>query len=300
MKTVALAILIPLLLVAGCKGNDEGGSAHPSPEAKAPSYAGASGEVVARIGDRVITWKEFLAYLQRVNPKLYSMYKSSPDKLLQKLDNYVNQEALYRKALEEGIDKDPQVASQVEEYKRRLYIRTLSINKVSRAPTPEEVKRYYDEHRNDYERMKAVTVHVVASPSKGSSKKDALAVALEAERRLEEGADPRRVVEELSGRKGVAVRGGKEEIITRGRYPTEVEAELFALDAGGISKPLELENGYVVAKVTAPPAPAPFEEVKGKIKYDVRKTRFKRFLEEVRKEMGVEIYGEKVRELASQ
>jgi hypothetical protein len=141
------------LSVLGChtKANENG--AAPSASAR-PQPAGLSPElsrrVLAKVGDHEITLGEYAATLERMDPFERLRYQSA-ERRKQLLDELIDLELLADEARRRGLDQQPETQERVRQLLRE---ELLAQNRAGLA-TPRDiaeadVRRYYDEHRDDF------------------------------------------------------------------------------------------------------------------------------------------------------
>jgi peptidyl-prolyl cis-trans isomerase C len=140
----ALAACVLAALAAGC------GSGSSSDE---------GGRVLAEIGGRRITEADVDARLEEL-PRLSRPEFSGPIGKERMLQQIVEQEILYRAAIDEGLDRDEEIRKQLRDHERQVLVQAYLDRKqeeVSRV-TDEEARAWYDAHPEEYttERMRRV------------------------------------------------------------------------------------------------------------------------------------------------
>lgn len=128
MHTKRWLILAMALLAAGCK----------------PS---GSGTTVARVDNEALT-------LEDVRARLDSASGASEGQVQQYIRRWLNDEVLYREALRQGLDKAPGLDDRVNDFRRQSIINAL-LQKIvytdqSAESSSEQVRAYYDAHRNEF------------------------------------------------------------------------------------------------------------------------------------------------------
>ena len=129
MRRSSLALLFCLAFLAGCGNKDSG---------QRP---------VARIDDRTLT-------LEEVRARLDSTRGVTQAQVGEFARRWINDEILYREAVQRGLDNKESVRAQVEEAKRQLVISSLLQDEVytqnTAESTPEEVAEYYAAHNKEF------------------------------------------------------------------------------------------------------------------------------------------------------
>ncbi len=110
-------------------------------------------EVVAKLGERVITRADLEARIGDLPPYLQNQYKDEKKKL-EFLRQYLAQELLYEAAKRRGLDKDGDVIRQTFEMKKGLMVGKLLEEEVRDKcnVTDKEVELYYNAHKDEFKR----------------------------------------------------------------------------------------------------------------------------------------------------
>ena len=234
------------------------------------------GEVVAKIGSREITTGEIDNAIQKMPPWAQQQY-STPDKKAEFLHQYIADELLYEKAQKQGLDKDPDVRSQVEEAARRAAVGKLIQQEVRDKiqVRPEDVRMYYDAHKDEFrEKARARVRHIVTKtkPEKQAPKEDA---------------------EEI---KGWVVEGGSVPGI---KDSQPMVPKILATDVGGVTEPIKDDAGWHVFYIEEkkPARQKPFDEVKAQAEQRYRAMKeqeeYKRLIDTTLQAHNVEMFPEK-------
>jgi hypothetical protein len=109
-----------------------------------------NGDVVARIGDRVITLQDLEERLKML-PDSVRQRLASGDNLKIFLHNLVTKELLALEAARQGLDKDPRVRARIEEVRRDVLTNAFTGKILSDLKvTEEEMAAYYAANRNEF------------------------------------------------------------------------------------------------------------------------------------------------------
>jgi EpsD family peptidyl-prolyl cis-trans isomerase len=86
----------------------------------------------------------------------------------QVLEKLIDQELALQKAAEQKVDRDPRVAQQIEAARRDIIARAYmeKIGAGAPQPSPEEVKKYYDEHPALFKERRIYTLQELAIEAK--------------------------------------------------------------------------------------------------------------------------------------
>jgi peptidyl-prolyl cis-trans isomerase C len=256
------------------------------------------GTVVAKVGSEEITTEELYESLESLPPKQRLLYQSSPQRLKDYLDAYINQMLLHKEAERRGLDRREDIRENLEKYKKQLLIRAIGQEITNQEFNEEEIKRYYGENSKSFEQIRARQIFIKATPNGGITEDDARAKAELITKRARAGEKFENLVEEFSDDPRSKRKGGDLGYISRGRLPLEIENEIFNLKEGEISNPIETPNGFYIIKVTQGTKIPPLEQVKGRIQLDLRKRIFSEYAKSLREKIGVEIFEDKLKEIS--
>lgn len=122
------------------------------------------GEVIARVGDEVITVEDLKAELQKL--------RREPDEsdVRRTLDRLVNDAKFIAEAKKRGIHKSPDFINEVENFKRNLLIRKLNediFNESQKEIPEEQLREFYEKNINLYKGRKTFVInHITAAEKK--------------------------------------------------------------------------------------------------------------------------------------
>ncbi|MCK5160742.1 MAG: peptidylprolyl isomerase, partial [Candidatus Aureabacteria bacterium] len=180
---------------------------------------------------------------------------------------------VYAMAVKEGFDKRPEMIEKLEEIKEAMIAqmfveeKTLADVKI----TDKEVKKYYDEHEEEFSSPAQVRVsHILIKFDEDvteEQKKEDKKKAQKALSRVKSGEDFSAVAKEVSTCPS-SENGGDLNFFARGRMVPEFEDVAFSLGVGDLSEIVETRFGYHIIKVTdkKEQKKIDFEEYKDKIK----------------------------------
>jgi parvulin-like peptidyl-prolyl isomerase len=252
-KKIAIGFLT-LLLVSGCSTKTE-----------------TSGEdrIAIRVDNRVLTLAQFNEYFEAINTGFdreddqdgIAIRQARLRFLLQLVEEMI----ILRRADELHLEISPQELDEAvldfkkdypetafedllfkqavpfEAWKERLK-RRLLVEKVIRkellnedSATPEEIKDYYDKHREEWSHGEEVRAHHILVPSEGLAKK-----VLE---RLQNGHDFA-TLSRLHSLAPEALDGGDMGYVARGQLPSSLEEPLFDLEPGDVSSVIQTPYGF--------------------------------------------------------
>jgi peptidyl-prolyl cis-trans isomerase C len=253
-------------------------------------------DVVATVGDRMITLEDFKRYLQRNAGT--ELAQTAPEASSALLDQYIEESLFSEYAMAHGIDipaekvaaavrNDPgsTVMEKRDEMRRNELVRRIE----EKLPPPVEtdIRRYYDQHPQEFnlpERVHArqILVHEEAA-------------AQEAAKKLQGGASFEEVSRQYSKAPN-ASQGGDLGFVGRGQMPKVFEDDLFQMKPGTISRVISTENNtFHIFKVEsyAPAGPVPFETasptIRARLQTEAMDAEMTRLLTEGRKDIPARI-----------
>lgn len=253
MKVIVLLLILSLILT-GCGKKEEG-------------------EVLVRVGPRVITLEEFEREIESL-PEFYKPMFIEPEAKRKFLEKIIDREILLLEAKRAGIDKREDVRRKIRECQKGVILEAFLSEVLSGKDevSEEEVRRYYDEHKEEFYLKERIRVrHIVVKT---------LDEALQIRKRLQEGED----FAELARRYSIspsAKWGGDLGYIQRGQVGKEFEKAAFSLKRpGDISDIVKTTFGYHIIQLEdrRPPRQLSFEEVKDEIRQRLKEEKRQRAL----------------------
>jgi len=179
---------------------------------------------------------------------------ATPETFMTAVDTLVDSELLYQKAIAEGLDQDPATRQVI----RQLLVQSLIEKKINR-PTMErpvseaEIRCYYDEHKNLYERPEQIRLAEIfiagKSPDMRQKAKQVLVEALNAKERFSFS----RLISKYSGSNNRQAQGDTGFFDRQGK-PGNIAHELvkvgFTLANGSIApQVIETGEGFYIVKL---------------------------------------------------
>ncbi len=303
-KKIAIGFLT-LLLVSGCSTETE-----------------RTGEdrIAIRVEDRVLTLAQFNEYFEVINMG----FDREDDKdgiairqaRLRFLLQLVEEMIILRRADELNLQISPQElgdavldfkkdypetafedllfkqAVPLEAWKERLR-RRLLVEKVIRkellnedSATPEEIKDYYDKHREEWSHGEEIRAYHILVSSEGLAKK-----VLE---RLQNGHDFA-TLSRLHSLAPEALHGGDMGYLARGQLPSSLEEALFGLEPGAVSSVVQTPYGFHIFRVVekretrVPNIEACIERIRQGMKKERMEAAYGPWLAELRSRYHIEI-----------
>ncbi len=195
----------------------------------------AGDEVIARVENSVLTSRELDRRI---------IWKGFGDEQKRKyIENWINRELLYKEALQQNLDKTPDLELEIEQVKKEFLINRL-VDKIFAEKikiTDQEIESYYNKNQNlfkvsDDERW---VLHVLT---------DSRSKAREALQEINAGKDFKDVVSKYSN--GIFKNtSGDLGYIKREDVINEIARIIFALDKDEVSGIIHSQYGYHIMKI---------------------------------------------------
>ncbi|MBL7958801.1 peptidyl-prolyl cis-trans isomerase [bacterium] len=219
------------------------------------------------------------------------------------IQNWINSESLYQKAIREGYDKDPSYQRQVENMRRELLIQSFIENEIEKnvTITPKESEDYYAQNRNSFVYPEDhVKVQYFLTLDKLRSKK--MASEFLSMSRLRK-KDFMELVSQAAADSDIV---GATDFQTRNKFEDRVAKQVFLKNATDeIIGPILTRHGYYsfwyVVEIRPKGTYKPFSEVsleiESRLKVIKRKQKTKELMDKTRQEMNIEYrHGESSRQ----
>src|SRR5579864_7745934 len=273
-------------------------------------------EIIARINNHIITRSEFDRSQQQVQQE-GEQQNASPQEIADKQKNVlrdlVDQQLLLQKGDDIGITAETDLVKRLDEIRKQMNLATMDdLAKAAQAQgvsyeefkenlreniitqkviqqdvgskitiTPDEIKKYYTDHRADMEQPEQVRLSEILVSTQPSPTEDPkTAASITDEQRvataqakadqlydqIEKGAKFDDVARKNSDGP-TAAQGGDLGYFKRGTLAKELEDTTFGMKAGDVTKPIRTKQGFVILKVSEHEEAGvpPEKDVEGKI-----------------------------------
>lgn len=241
---------------------------------------GAESKVLAEVGPYKLYEQEVEKILNQ-DPQVQEILKSSPEakeKIKKTLiDKWITLSLLGLAAKEEGIDKLPEVQRDLINIEKQILAQRYLKTKLEGIKiTEEELKDYYQKHKDRYVEPEAVELkHILLSLPSDAKKEEADKVLKRANQiraQILKGAKFEELAKTYSDDPNSKGKGGSLGVIKRGETDPQFEAKIFSLKPGEVSHPMRSNYGYHLIKVEKkiPAKALTFEQAKKLVENDLR------------------------------
>ncbi len=261
-------------------------AAAPAPAPNLPPTA-----VVITVGDEKITKAQFEALVAAL-PDQVRAQAQGPNKR-KFAEQYAEMKSLAYEARKQHFDQKPDVQERMALQQDSFLASELY---QSFKPTEAAMKAYYEEHKSDFDQIKASHILIRFKGSNLPAKKDAkelteeeaLAKAKDIRAKLLAGGDFAAIAKAESDDTGSGQNGGSLPPFTHGQMVLPFEQAAYALPKGQISEPVKTQFGYHIIRVDDRISKS-YDEVRPQIEAKLKADVAKKSVEEVKKEVPVTI-----------
>ena len=254
--------------------------------------------IVATVGSENITADEIKDELNKMSIKQKTIYSSSPEKLHDFLETRINEEVLYNEALERGIQNREDINKNLERYKKKLLTKTLGKEILEELDiSEEEIRSHYEENQQAFQRIDISKIFIRVDEKDPDSKEAAKSRAQLVSDRVESGESFEDIALEFSDDLSTKNHGGRAGYVNRGTFSKELNDEIFSLKEGEITKPFEVDDGYLIIKANKEPDFPQYSQVERIIRSKLINEKLLYYLSELREKWEVKVYKERLQEI---
>jgi peptidyl-prolyl cis-trans isomerase C len=219
------------------------------------NVSAADDAVVAKIGERKITMKDFKRITDYFDPERQKMLETNPQLKETVLKQFVQSIVISDLAKQKGFDKKPEIAEQLQFFSDNFlaneYLKREKAQKIT--VSDDELKSYYDSHTGEFktpEMVKARHILVkVENTASEDEKKKAKEKADMYLKKIKDGEDFAKLASEVSDDPSSKVKGGDLGFFQKGRMVKPFEDAAFSLKPGEVSSVVETQFGFHILKV---------------------------------------------------
>jgi peptidyl-prolyl cis-trans isomerase C len=233
---------------------------------------GSSEPIVAEIGDKKITKKQFDSYLS------FKRIDASDTKQREAhLKIYLERETLSAAIENTQLLDEALIEAELQEFKKEMLVSRYFEKHLKDQVSDEAIRGYYAANAAKFESKKAKVAHVLIRTQKDMSETERTARytrASEVYSKLKSGTDFAEIATEYSEDTISGKKGGVIGWINEGAVDPVFSKTVFTeLEKGQISEPIQTGFGFHVVKLLEEPSIVrkPLESVKGDIRYQLRK-----------------------------
>jgi peptidyl-prolyl cis-trans isomerase C len=237
--------------------------------------------VVATIGEQKIYYSEIQMAAQELNKFLKENFDANRDWQLSYIRQYVAKQAVAKRAVEEGLDKDPQVQFNIEQSRKAILADKLLGDALAKIKyTEEDMKSYYEQNKARYRDQEQASFSYIKVATKSEADK------------IVEGLNKGKSFEKLGGKNiqktQIQPRMGLFVPEVKGAKPEDIDG-LFSLGISGYSTALGSTDGYYIfrmdRKIEA--KERPYETVRSSVESEYMKTEQDKVINRVVKDIFV-------------
>ena len=279
LKSIILASMI--ILLSAC--NDFN---HLENEQNEKSEKSPSDKIVAKIGSVYITRQQLLDSISKLPLKQKILIQSSPKKMNKYIESYINKEVLYREALTKGFSERENIKKSIEEYRKKVLIKSLTEEILKQEISDKEIEQYYGANREKYKTALVTQVSITPRDKENDNPKDLESVLNNIIVQLEKDGS----MDDFNKNNLYSVKIRESFEINKEKYNIILADVVFNMNIGEVSEPVKLNNSYVIFKLLNDLCYIPFKNVKNNIKFAIRNNNFNNYLNNLKDLAGIEIY----------
>ena len=214
--------------------------------------------MVATIDGKQITAQQALDLLKNLPAQERKRFESNLPLLVQQI--YM-QDRIAEQAVKLNLDQQSPWKEQLRMARTNILTQAYldQVSKTSGAALLQDPKQYYDAHPDDFDQVKLsgilIGFNAPGTPASNTSisrnEEEARQKADDLEKKIKAGADVATLARAESDNKQSAANGGDLGTYSTGdaRVPADVKAAMTKLQAGQVSEPLRIPNGFLILKV---------------------------------------------------
>lgn len=258
----------------------------------------APSDILALVGSESITKDDLRDELNKLSYKQRSIYSSSPEKLNKFLDTHINEKVLYNEAIKRGFANRGDIQEEIDRYKKQLIIKTFGKEILGELElNNDDITMYYDQNKKEFERIQISKIFIKTNPENGISSEFALQKAELVSSKANAGESFEELALEYSDDPISKKKGGKVGYINRGKFPQQIDNQIFELKEGEITKPFEVQDGYLIIKANQEPDFPPYGQVERIIRSKLINERLLNYINGLREQWGVRVYKDRLQEI---
>ncbi len=243
-------------------------------------------KIVVKIGSDYITRQQLLDSISKLPLKQKILIQSSPKKMNKYIESYINKEVLYREALTRGFSEKENIKKSIEEYRKKVLIKSLTDEILKQEISDKEIEQYYGANREKYKTALVTQVSVIPKNKENLNTDELENLLKNIRTQLEKDGS----MDDFKKNNLYSVKIRESFEINKEKYNKILADTVFNMNIGEVSEPVKLHNSYVIFKILNGPGYIPFKNVKNNIKFAIRNNNFNNYLNTLKDLAGIEIY----------
>ncbi|MBI3473319.1 MAG: peptidylprolyl isomerase [Candidatus Solibacter usitatus] len=261
----------------------------------AAAAAAPGDKVIIRVGEATISQSEFERYIDMLPDQYKTMARGQAKR--QFADQLVSMKTLSQEARKRKLDQTPEFQRQVEIQKDNILAGLVFQDLAEKLKIEEAaVRQYYDQHKGEYERVRArhILIRAKGSPmpvpdgKQEIGEEEALAKAKALSKRIGAGEDFAALAKSESDDTGSGAQGGDLGFFQKGRMVPAFEQAAFALPVKQLSEPVKTPFGYHLILVEQHENKT-FDELRPELEKKMRPDLAKKAIEDLKKSVTVQL-----------
>jgi peptidyl-prolyl cis-trans isomerase C len=244
--------------------------------------------IVLKVGDQSLSAEQFDELIEMLPDQSKAQVRTAAGRK-QFAENLVRVMVLAQEGKRRGLDQAPAFKVQ-SSFQEENYLAGLTFSQISKEGkvSDEDARKYYDEHKADWDVVKArhILIRFKGSPvplkpgATELSDAEALAKAQELRKRLVAGQDFATIAKAESDDTGSGAQGGDLGTFGHGQMVAAFETAVYSLKPGEISEPVKTQFGYHIIQVESHQTRT-FEEARADVERRMRPAESQKALEDL-------------------
>ena len=212
--------------------------------------------------------------------------QAAPKKMNKYIESYINKEVLYREARTRGFSERENIKKSIEEYRKKVLIKSLTDGILKREISDKEIEQYYGANREKYKTALVTQVSVTPRDKENDNPRDLESVLNNIRAQLEKDGS----MDDFKKNNLYSVKIRESFEINKDKYNKILADTVFNMKIGEVSEPVKLNNSYVIFKFLNGPGYIPFTNAKNTITFSIRNNNFNTSLINLNELARINIY----------
>ena len=238
-------------------------------------------KIVLSVGDNKMTAADFNDFVAQLPPEVQMMARGPQKRRV--AEDLVKLKLLAGEAAKKGMDQTPKFKKQMELMRENALAGAFFNEVLSTLVNDADIKKYYDEHKNQFERVTARHILIPIGGEKNLTDDQARTRAEGFKKQLDAKPDDFATIAKAeSADPGSKDDGGDLPPFPRGQMVKEFDEAAFSLPIDQISNPIKTRYGYHIIQVKKREIPA-LDDVKEDITEQLRPQKLEAMVEDLKK-----------------